>query len=611
MPEDDVKMYGSDGREVRIPRQKYAEQVLPSQIFQSWDNPEALYATIAHAMGEGLADKVADAVQRLQAIDPNVERATVVQGIAWIQTGQSEKAEELFRSYTEKHGPAPTVLANQARIYFDRGETERAQTTLRQALSLDPNHPTALAWYVAMHEELASRTDQAAAELAVSQALTEIAKEPGSWRPQLFMASDLLRRQKKTEEAMELYRQILNGEQASAEAVTQLSADLAAAGKWAEMADLVYPVFRLQSHGIYAGMNLIQGLIAAKRRDEAAQLLRQLEELNNPQLAGPLARIAALLRPAAAKVAGSDALASSPNAAPAISLAPPAQVESAPAVKVVPVIDPLWLAPLGKVDWLPAPKPDAVKVAIFSLADGIRADVGKINTARLTRSLPLYLAEALRLRSDAASMCVVPVAARGGPVTIESPWQLDHMLSSCPPEFQPDIVICGILSKGARGARAELHIFGAKDRASLKTLRVTGEDFTAIGPRAEKQLLAALADFGVHAAASVLTIPSAADQYLDCLSNLAAQNFAAGGLIRPADLGDERAILDGHIATAKSEENSPLPSLVAAAGVATALRSNSPNAAQFKQPLIELLQSRSAKYPILAQALPVYANLLG
>jgi len=606
MPDDDVKMYGPDGREVKIPRQQYADQVLPSRISQAWDNPEALYATIAHAMSEGFADKIADAVQRLQAIDPNVERATVVQGIAWIQTGQSEKAEELFQSYTEKNGPAPTVLANQARIYFDRGETERAQTTLRQALTLDPNHPTALAWYVAMHEELASRTDQAAADFAVSQALKEIASEPGSWRPQLFMASDLLRRQNKTEEAMELYRQILNGGQASAEAVTQLSADLAAAGKWAEMADLVYPVFGLQTHGIYAGMNLIQGLIAAKRRDEAAQLLRQLEELNNPQLAGPLARIAALLRPPTQADSSPR-----PPVAPAISPLPPAPDANAPAVKVVPVIDPLWLSPLGKVDWLPAPKPDAVKVAIFSLADGIRADVGKINTARLTRSLPLYLAEALRLRSDAASMCVVPVAARGGPVTIESPWQLDHMLSSCPPEFQPDIVICGILSKGARGTRAELHIFGAKDRASLKTLRVTGEDFTAIGPRAEKQLLAALADFGVHAAESALTIPSAADQYLDCLSNLAAQNFAAGGLIRPADLGDERAILDAHIATAKSEENSPLPSLVAAAGVATALRSNSPNAAQFKQPLVDLLQSRSAKYPILAQALPVYANLLG
>jgi tetratricopeptide (TPR) repeat protein len=611
MADDDVKMMGTDGREVRIPRKRFAEQFLPGQIAKAWDNPDMLYAVIAHALSEGFPEVVADAAQRLVTIDQNAERATAVQGIVWIQLGKVEQAEQLFQTFMERHGPAATILANQARIYFDRGEEDRAKATLRQALSLDPNHPTALAWYAAMHEQLADKTSQSVAgeEEAAAAALAEIAKEPGSWRPQLFMAGDLLKRGK-IDEAMEIYRQVLAGGQASAEAVTQVSADLASSGRWGEMAQLVQPVFRLQSHGAYAGMNLLQGLFLAKRKEEAADLLRQLEELKNPELSGHLSKFAARLRPWASPelTPGSSKAAASPMISLSESEEMPALEESGAGVKVVPIIDPVWMAPIGKADWLPEPKADAVKVAIFSLADAIRADGGKqINTSRLTRSIPLYLAEALRLRSDAASMCVLPVAKSGGPVAVDSPWKLDQMLASCPPDFRPDLVICGLLSRGARGARVELHIFGAQDRASLKTVRVTGEDFADVGPRAETQLLGALADLGVHAVESALGAPVASDAYLDALANLAAQNLAAAGLIRPADLGDDQAMLDGYFAMAKAEENSILPTLVAAAGFAAAVRYNSPAASKFKQPLVELLQSWAGKSPIIAQ---IYSHLL-
>ena len=304
----------------------------------------------------------------------------------------------------------------------------------------------------------------------------------------------------------------------------------------------------------------------------------------------------------------------------------------------MPLLNPVWTAALNKPDWLMPPlRPDAVKVAIFSLADATRsaeqpgdaskagdgqkaggAVAGEAETAagRLTRALPLYLAEALRLRSDAASLCVIPVIPGVGPIVAGTPWPLPHMLAACPDDFKPDVVVCGALTRGARGPKVELHVFRAKDQTSLKTIRVpAAEDFTGTAVKAEQDLLASLTAVGVAAtpaaAAGPLSPPAAVDAYLTCVAHLFLQTLAAGGIIDPARLANDREMMQGYFALAAGEPASPLPTLVAAAGVAAGIRYKSPAAGEFRQPLMELVKAASERHDVVRQAAPAIYQRLG
>jgi hypothetical protein len=340
---------------------------------------------------------------------------------------------------------------------------------------------------------------------------------------------------------------------------------------------------------------------------EAAELHQSLMDVNHPALRDVLAEFSRRIG----------------QAAPASSGAVPAPAEGPTKVAAVPLVHPIWTAPLRAPDWLLAPpKGDAIKVAVFSLADLTRTLEDKsslagqndqANPSPIARSLPLYLTEALRLRSDAASMCVVPIVPRVGPATINAPWPLPNMLDACPAEFKPDYLVCGALTRGRRGAKVELHVFRVRDKQPLKTIRVVGaDDFGGVAGGCQQELLTFLAGEGVIARDNdVLPAAQDADGYATCLGHLLVQTLAAGGIIDPARLPNEKGMLESYFKLAEAEAQSPLAALVAIAGVLVGLRYRSRAAQERRGELLEFVDRQSERYAVIRKVAPIVYKALG
>jgi hypothetical protein len=186
------------------------------------------------------------------------------------------------------------------------------------------------------------------------------------------------------------------------------------------------------------------------------------------------------------------------------------------------------------------------------------------------------------------------------------------MLASCPPEFPPDYLVCGALARGSRGARVELHVFRVRDKEPLKTLRVPVHDnFSGAAEGCVGQLLALLTTAGVNERPPLLAAAASSDEYLACLGHLFIQSLAAGGMLDPTKIPSDSVVLESYFTLAESDDPSPLPFLIAAAGVAAAIRYGSSVVGKYKQRLLDLVVKRADQSVVARQVGPAVFKLLG
>ncbi|HTW94047.1 MAG TPA: tetratricopeptide repeat protein, partial [Tepidisphaeraceae bacterium] len=564
MAEQDQEMMtvmDPNGKPMRILRKDWAEKILPETLRRLKDEPDGLHVMLVGALREGFAQNqaVGEGVARLREIDKNVERSTVVKGIYLMQTGKTGEAERLFDEYLSQHGDSGVILTNLAKLYFERGEKERAEETLQRALKINPNLDSAMAWWTSAQRERGGEEGYLAA-------LRQLADQPGSWRPQLWLARYALKN-KNVEEAMNLYRQVVAEGHVTPDGYVQITGDLGAAGEMGRMLELMLPIYDPRKHGPITGFNLINGLAQMGRMEEAKELFRKLKEEKNPGIAPLLADVARRLGLGAASAAGAATAAGGEEAG-----------QRRVQVAAVPLLNPVWTPPLQRPKWLVPAKPDGLRVAFFSLADSTRAvnqpaPSQEPASSRLTRSLPIYLSESLRLRTNAMTVCIIPVMAERGAVVTGTPWPLQQMLEACPGEFQPEIVVCGVVARGARGGRVEFHLFRVNDRQPLKTVRIAaGENFTGTALAAEAEITQFLGESGVKKVESELKAPRQLDNYLNCLDDLLMDMLVATGVTQADGRANGREGYEKYFALARSEEETPLPTLVAAAGVLAGMK---------------------------------------
>ena len=621
-PGDTIAMFDPDGKEVKISRKEWLEEVLPEGLKSAWDDREALYAVCVAALNQNAGAALFDAINHLKEIEPDPERPAVLEGVALLQSGQRDKAEQLFGDFIDKNGPTASILTNLARIQYDRGEKARAEATLNEALALNANLESALGWYLSLQLQ---RGGEAAAEAA----LKKLADIPENWRPRIWIAGRLLKK-KQADQAISIYRQVIAEVNLPPEALVQITGDLGRAGKIPEIVELVRPIYHVKTHGPLAGLNLLQAMLTIGLTAESADLLQSLDELDHPALKQILAGFKARLAQLAEKAsAGRQTAITTEGGGSGGNITAAGAGNSADAggvqVAAVPLMNPIWTAGLNRPDWLIAqPKPDAIKIALFSLADLTRPADGKppadpvelknhTNAVALARSLPIYLAEALRLRSDATALCVLPVVPNVGPATIGAAWPLPNMVEACPKEFTPDYVVCGALTRGKRGTKAELYVFRVRDKEPIKTIRVPiADDFTGSAAPAERDIFACLAPEGIHPADNCAMPPvQAADDYLVCLGHLLMQTLVASGMLNPTKLPTDAVMIDTYFRLAESEPDSPIATLIAASGVIAGLRYRSKAAVAKTGALLQLIDKQSARLPAIRQIAPIVYKILG
>lgn len=385
---DMIQAFDAYGRPILIPREEWRKNVLPANLRAHWDNPDVLYDLVIRAVEDGFHADVLEAADRLNGIDPIPERGATALAIVLMRNGALGEAERVLVSFIQQHGESGVMLTNLAKVYADRGEDERAEQTLWRALELDPNLDNAVAWYMAIHRDRDG-------EAAGVDAMRRVAALPGSWRAQLWMAHAALASGDR-EGAMSIYHESLGrADGIPALLLEQMSGDLGSHGLLRELVDLTAPPFDAPRHGVMVGNNLMKAYLDLGQPDDARQVLEQLHAAQRPDWAPALNFWEQEI--ARASLA--------PGEAP-----PDGQIPLA----ILRVDGPVWTAAEDVPGLLEDEDPAGPTVCFLgSTAEQAEQSAGMAHqmtdeAGRLSRSLPLFLAEQVALTTTAEAETLVP-----------------------------------------------------------------------------------------------------------------------------------------------------------------------------------------------------------
>ena len=600
-PPDGIRAFDAEGREVIIPREDWRTQVLPQMIQDARDQPDQLYVLVLNSMNEGFFAEVADAAEHLYQTDTVPARGACMWAIVLTQTGRLDEAETVLNGYTAAHGEDGSVLTNLAKVYAARGEQERAESTLWHALEVEPNLENGLAWFAGMAQERSG--DQGA-----FAALERVRALSGSWRAQLWMARGVLGpdplEQGRVDAARALYHEALSRvpRPVPADFLMQMSGDLGGRGLLTDLLAFTAPNYVPELHGMAVGNNLIKALLDTGQVDAAEGIRSRLESFNRPDWRQPLTFWAG-------EIARLRQGAPSPDAQPV-------------QIGMLRVDGPIWLPGQS-----PAARLFGTKVAggpsVTFLGGTAEApeqpggpqDGGQVELlGRLTRALPLFLAEQVELLAAATGRAMLPWAvgtgasAASGFVVSGQRWPDEVAVQSVgADQNRSDYVVAVHLDAETEPWTADLVFLRTTDGVRIGELE---REFDAADPvsiaegvqalaREVIELLGAASREGAEVA---YTVPAGAAfaSYLTRAEQLLAVRCAAMPGVAPTFLTGERGMLDGALQLAQAAPES-LPAHLLLVETFAALRTLRPETAAAFQPELEQFESQHP-LPILTKA---------
>lgn len=534
-----IRVYDKYGRERFITKEEWRKNVLPGAIQSEWNNPDQLYGVILGALNDGFRTEIVNAARQLHEIDTDPVRGTCVWGIVLMEEDRLDEAEKVFRDFLAKHGEAGVVLTNLAKVYAKRNDDAQAEAILWRGLEVDPNQDNGFGWYEVIHRERGG-------DEASLAAMRRVAALPGSWRAQLWLARAALQ-SADLETAISLYRESLAHAPTPApgDLLMQISGDLGNTGHLPEILDLVEPRFDPATHGLQVGNNLIKAHLDLGQTDEARRIIDQLYSLKRPDWKESLSFWDTELARARVAIAQSE-------------------TSQSFQVAMLTILGPVWLKPSSPaVELFPASPVDGPVICFLGSTADIATNSQRIQQqlsdtpGRLSRAIPLFLAEAVQFGSSARVQTLMPwvVDTRPGFVLGGVPHRDEdaaaHALQS---ETKSDFIVVTHLKPLTEPWALELRLIRAIDGKCVGTLETS---FPSAHPEegmhdlAERllTLLAQETAAELVAPPAAYRAPGAPDfaHYLLRLEQLLA--VRSGGMegVPHGFLSGEREILDGNL----------------------------------------------------------------
>jgi tetratricopeptide (TPR) repeat protein len=590
-PDELVTVYDERGRELKIKRSDWVTNVLAPALEKAWNDPQALNAQIVQGLRDEFVDQVADAAEHLVAIDHESQDALIIVAVVRMEMGDLDGADAALQRSVTKHGPSAVVLTNLAKVLDRRGDKEQSRATLRRALELDPNQENGLLWW-------AARAREERGEAAYTTALKEIAVVEGSWRPQLWLARRMLSSGDRAG-ALALYDHVLSRAEDVPDVLMQVTGDLGNAGALEDLVRLGAPRYKPEVHGPHAGINIIQAYRQLGRIGEARALVRRLQGMGWAPLAAPLAQLEAEI--AAAEVPQAD--------------------DSVPEVGAMTLDSPIWTRGLYEPDWLwPLASDDEPAVCLSTFANETIAGDGPPQTqqvndlGRLTRALPIYLAEVLRVRFRLRTRASMWVVKNQGPAVMGKPLNREIIESAALASGSRRIVVAGSLV--ATGVQLQIWEIGGKEPPATLSVAAPLTDVGAVLGGVERTLIAALRERGVLSEARLPSFyrPPSADLllgYVSALEQLLYQLLAANEIVRPESLWNERGFFETYFGLVEAWPNPPESArLIAICGTVAAAKYKSAILDPYRKLVLGWVDE-SAPGSVVSQLAPAILKRLG
>lgn len=552
-----VRVYDGYGREMFITKQVWRDSVLVGHIKKVWDDPNALYSTIVQALQDGFGADMIGPAERLASIDSDAERSAVVLSIVYREQKRLDDSEKVIRRHIGLHGESGVVLTNLAKVLSARGDKDEALRTLWRALQFDPNQENGLGWYVVIHRE----KDGAAAAL---EATRRVAALPGAWRARVWLARDALS-QRDLPAALAFYEQALAlaPRPFPADLLQQISGDLGNNAHLPEILALVGPRYDPAVHGIAVGNNLIKTHVDLGQLDNARSLVDRLYAQKRPDWQKTLAFWDTEIAKARTGIMGTE-------------------MSTAPKIVTITIDGPIWLRSAQAAVLLSSPKATGAVVVACLCSSFTRADIAsgeprlQLSDApgRLSRALPLYLAEQVHLRTDAIGRVLQPWVQQGdgGFVLCGSAWSDEQAVSQARigPEAADYVAVLHLDGTNSPG-KISLRLLRTIDGAILGNAGATfipenpqaGFDATA---RDLIQLIATNAQVRASSGQDFYQVPEGPDfpQYMLRLEQALAVSIAAAEGPSSGFLSGERELVAGNLQLCLNCPRSPTTRLLLA-----------------------------------------------
>ncbi len=580
-PTPTIRAFDQNGNQVNVPREEWRTNVLPGMVQEVYDQPDQLYMLIVNSLNDGFVEEMIDPAQHLHQIDTIPARGACMWAIVLLQQNRLDEAEQVLEAYLAAHGEEGSVMVNLAKVFASRGEHDRAQATLWRGLELEPNQENGLNWFGAIAQEQGG-------DDAARAALERIAKLPGSWRAQMWLARAALA-QRDLVGAKAFYQEAIANvaQPLPADLLMQMSGDLGGAGFLAELVELTAPHFIPELHGMPVGANLIKAFVDTNNLQEAARLTSILGAFNRPDWAQALGFWNQQITQRFASVAP--------------------QQQAGIQIGMLRVDGPIWLPPASPVRALFGAKPQGPSVTFLggSAETPEGANPGEVQIpdalGRMTRALPLYLAEQVDMRTAAQGRAMIPWAVPtatgqpGGFIVSSARWPDETARQAVQdPANLSDYVVTVHVDAEVTPWEASLVFVRASDGSRIGELQA---DFTPENPaeglpRLADEVVALLSSLGAARTPAEYKIPTGAGfgGYLLRLEQLLAVRCAGMDGVSPQFLTGEQEILAGNLAQCQAApDNIPVRVLlVETMGAVARVRPEAMQSAQ--EPFLQLQQ---------------------
>ncbi len=286
---------------------------------------------------------------------------------------------------------------------------------------------------------------------------------PGGVMPRLAQARALLEA-KDLAGAVGIYEEVLAAAGDRPDVLVTISGDLGTFGHVVQIVELVAPRYDAQRHGPATGLNLLQAYIAVRDPGAAQHVLDILFDLERPELEERLYGFSNVIAELFAHPTAPSAQLTSDGEAPV----------QAPHVELVSFTRPIWFYGLENLEEALFPaKPGRVRrIAFAQLAligqPGLAAAMEKPEDelGRLSRALPLWLAETFHFSPHYSSLAIVGLHDRGGvkrPFLFGAEWTSENLSQLVNTSSDPiDYVITGALRHVAGDYELVLRVWEVK-----------------------------------------------------------------------------------------------------------------------------------------------------
>ncbi|MHC4553473.1 MAG: tetratricopeptide repeat protein, partial [Planctomycetota bacterium] len=443
-------------------------------------------------------------------------------------------------------------LTNLAKVHSNRGNETLAESTLWRALELDPNQDNGLQWFATIHNDREGKS-------AMIDAFRRVAELPKSWRARLWIAREELESNNLIS-AKKLYKEAISlcDNPIPADLLMQMTGDLGNNGHLDEIISLAEPYFDPSFHGLQVGNNLIKANLDLSNFDNAKIILDALYTQNRPDWQETLS----FWDTEIAKVR-----LSSQNKA----------IPDQHSCSLVSIEGPLW-ARDGSLfsSVLPKKHSQATRFAIIGSTALLSEEDKRPNLrlsdppGRLSRAIPLFLAEQLCIRSDSVATALIPWIQDTGFALFGRPYNDQDLCALAEKnEIPPDYSVSIVLDAVKPIWKINAYLLDQKNKLRLAETSIETST-NNLGPSTELLINNIIQLIIKHTNTNEITCPSwyqvpAEEWSSDYLLRLEQQLAVACmnlDFLKGGDLSGEHEILNGCLWLCKSQPDNSLARII-------------------------------------------------